>query len=333
VKRSGIVCFFIALLLILQVSVLKAADDKIKASSKESSKKSLADFSVFVDKSIITIGEKVKYTMQIEADESVNVEFPDDIQFGGFAVKDFGREPRKKAGKNRIREKAWYVLDTYTVGPYVIPIQTVKIKLPNGSRKKLKSTEIFVEVKSVIEEEGEEKEGLRDIKDPLSIPASIPVGIVIMLIALGVGGVFYWFNYKKNQDAKRLEPPLPAHERALNELQRIEGMGLIDQGQVKEFYFLVSNTLRKYLEDRFSLKAPEQTTEEFLENVSHSNDLEERYVELLKEYLYSCDLVKFARFVPGENEITTLLETTRHFIKETKPIETIIQSPVYEAKA
>lgn len=293
-----------------------------KATSAKPKGKSFASFRVYVDKSIITIGEKVKYTMEIESAKDVLVQFPPYTDnLGGFAVKDFGAEKPKKSGRDKIIEKRWYILDTYTVGPYVIPPQTAHVTMPNGKKHELKSPEVFVEVKSVRQVGEAKDEGLRDIKKPLSMGSQVSavaiiIAAVLLLCIIGAVGFIYYEHKLSKQTAP---PPVPPHELALTELKRIEAMDLINQGMVKEYYYLVSNCLRAYIENQFQLRAPEQTTEEFIEFAAKSDKLKGRYIDILKEYLYHCDLVKYAKLEPGVEEIKKLMQTTREFINETKP--------------
>jgi len=283
-----------------------------------SQKGSLAELRAYVDKSAITIGEKITYTLEIDADNNLKVEFPSYVSgLGGFAVKDFGKDD-KKIGRHRSRKTQWYLLDTYTTGSYVIPEQQVTVKLPDGKTETLRSPRIFVEVKSVIDNEKKEG-GLRDIKAPLAVKIGIPVVLIIaaILIILTAGGIIFWKVYLKRFSAKKMEPALTPREIAFRELERIESLGLIEKKRIKEYYYLVSFALRTYLENRFFLKAPEQTTEEFLESVVRSDKLEGRYINILKEYLNHCDLVKYAKFDPGKSEAISLIETTRRFIEET----------------
>lgn len=289
----------------------------------------------FVDKSTATIGEKIRYTILVEADKDVDVEFPQvGVNLGGFAIRDFEVSKAKPAGWHRVRREQWYLLDTYTVGSYVIPPQTIVATLPGGQTKTLASPELFVEVKSLLGE-GAQDGGLRDIKDPVEIPADIRP--VLILAGLGVLALFAgaagWWWYRRRFRREVSEPPLPAHEAALRELARIEGMDLIRSGQVREYYYLVSNCLRRYLEDRFALRAPEQTTEEFLESVSRGDALEGRYVNRLKEYLSHCDLVKYAKLEPESHQAQALAEKTRVFIEETKITEQAAEAQPTEVAA
>ncbi|RKY32531.1 MAG: hypothetical protein DRP74_02355 [Candidatus Omnitrophota bacterium] len=295
-----------------------------RLSMKKTMKKSLpkghdlAELRAYVDKSTITIGEKVTYTLEIDADNDLKIEFPSYVTgLGGFVVKDFGKD-EKRIGRNRTRKKQWYLLDTYTTGSYVIPQQQITAELPDGRRETLKSPEIFVEVKSVIVEK-EEKAGLRDIKGPLIVSKGVPVILItaILLIILVAAGLILWKLYLKRVTAQRKEPAPTPDEIAFRELERIEGLGLLEKSKIKEYYYLVSLALRAYLENRFSLKAPEQTTEEFLESIVNSDKLEGRHINILKEYLNHCDLVKYAKFDPGKAQAKSLIDTTRRFIDET----------------
>jgi len=292
----------------------------IKKAVKESLPKGhdLVELRAYVDKSTITIGEKVTYTLEIDADNDLKIEFPSYVTgLGGFVIKDFGKD-EKRIGRNRTRKKQWYLLDTYTTGSYVIPQQQITAELPDGRREALKSPEIFVEVKSVIDEKGE-KAGLRDIKEPLAVGKGVPVILItaILLIILVAAGLILWKLYLKRITAQRKVPALTPDEIAFRELERIEGLGLLEKSKIKEYYYLVSLTLRTYLENRFSLKAPEQTTEEFLESIVNSDKLEGRHINILKEYLNHCDLVKYAKFDPGNAQAKALVDTTRRFIDET----------------
>lgn len=284
-----------------------------------------AEIVAHADKSTATIGEKIKYTIEVISRKDAEISFPVyTANMGGFAVKDFGQEGPKKAGPDKVKRLNWYLLDTYTVGPYVIPPQPVVIKFPDGSVATLKSPEIFVEVKSLLKEgeEGKKGEEIRDIKGSLELAAKMPVlvlGVLILLVLL-LAGLAGWYFYQKKIKQESPVPLRPPHEIALEELSRIEQMDLIAKRQIKEYYYLISNCLRKYVEDRFGLRAPEQTTEEFIESLTRGNALEGRFVNLLKEYLDHCDLVKYAKLEPGAEEIRKALETTRRFIEETKPL-------------
>jgi len=98
-------------------------------------------------------------------------------------------------------------------------------------------------------------------------------------------------------------------------------MNLIEQGKVKEFYIAITNIVRFYIERRFRIRAPEQTTEEFLEAVSKDHVFDSPTRNTLRQFLSHCDMVKFAKYQPEMNEIQKAFDITRDFIEQTKPEE------------
>ncbi|MBF0215862.1 MAG: hypothetical protein HQL30_02590 [Candidatus Omnitrophica bacterium] len=281
------------------------------------SKAAMAELRAYVDKSTITIGENVKYTLEIDLEKGMEAEFPSySSGMGGFAVKDFGKDD-KKLGMSRVRKSQWYLMDTYTTGSYVIPGQIVRIKSADGIFSELKSSEIFIEVKSVMDKPGE-KEGLRDIKGPLTVKSGTPVLLAVTILVLVlIGGAASWSLYRKKFARKEEKAPLSPNETALLELTRIEDMDLCGKGRTKEHYYLVSLCLRTYLEGRFALRAPEQTTEEFLGNVRNSDKLDKMFIGPLKEFMELSDLVKYAGYDPGRFHGNEIIRTARDFVVAT----------------
>jgi hypothetical protein len=113
-------------------------------------------------------------------------------------------------------------------------------------------------------------------------------------------------------------PPVPAHVRAKQKLQ--DALALI--AEPKPFCTLVSDTIRFYLEERFTFRAPERTTEEFLHEMQNTNLLLPDQKESLGEFLKCCDLVKFARYEPREVELRDLHDSAVRLVEETEPAET-----------
>jgi hypothetical protein len=114
---------------------------------------------------------------------------------------------------------------------------------------------------------------------------------------------------------------VPAHVRAKQKLA--EALALISQP--KPFCILVSDTARFYLEERFQFRAPERTTEEFLRELAGTKLLLPEQKESLGGFLASCDLVKFAKYEPRENELRELHGSAMRLVEETEPVE--VQGP------
>jgi hypothetical protein len=157
---------------------------------------------------------------------------------------------------------------------------------------------------------------LRDIKPPVEIPtgwlwAFWVIGALIVC-ALAYPLWQYWLNHRSKGV---VVPIIPPHVRAKQKLQ--EALALI--GQPREFCIMVSDTIRYYLEERFTFRAPERTTEEFLYELRQTNLLTPDQKESLGEFLKRCDLVKFARYEPGEPELRDLHDSALRLVEETEP--------------
>ncbi len=157
---------------------------------------------------------------------------------------------------------------------------------------------------------------IRDIKPPIEISSGWAwlwwalTALVIVVVALIV-----WFWWRKRRSQIVFVPPVPAHVRAKQKLD--EALALI--AQPKPFVIVVSDTARAYLEERFNFRAPERTTEEFLRELSDTDLLATEQKESLGNFLEGCDLVKFAKYEPGENELLGLHGSAVRLVEETEP--------------
>ena len=106
--------------------------------------------------------------------------------------------------------------------------------------------------------------------------------------------------------------------RALRELRRWQGAARESAAEVDAFYVGVSQVLRRYLEERFGLRAPERTTEEFLRDLERGDSLARRHRGVLERFLSQCDMVKFAKVVPSPDEHGRAYALAEAFVESTR---------------
>lgn len=306
-NRREFLLFYIFLILIL--FALAAAQS------------SLIEVTAEVDKSVITIGDRITYTLKINRDKNLKIEQPGPAaNLGMFEIKDYEiHDPVEKDGN--IVEQYDYTISVFDTGKFVIPPFPVAF-FPSDTSKKyqiIKSEPIEITVESLLSAENNE---IKDIKPPLLIPMNyariILIGGCILVLASVIFFLFYY--YKKKKQGKplfRKEVIRPAHEIAFEELEKLLGTSYLEEKKYKQFFSQLSDILKHYLENRFFITAMEETTTELLESLQEI-DLKDGAFEKAKEVLDLSDLIKFAKYEPQTEEIEKTIELTKEFIHITQ---------------
>lgn len=273
------------------------------------------------DRVNVFIGDKITYTIRVSAPSDIKIEFPQFAEnLGGFAVKDFGGRKKKNFFKKEIIWEQWYALDTYTTGKYQIPATVIKYKTPGGKEESLSVPAVAIEVKSILMLDGKEPTDIKDIKPPLEFARKWWLWILISSLTIFIiAGVLVYFLLKTAKAQKILAAP-KAHEIAYRALDSLKESDLLKNGLVSEYFFRLSLIVRQYLENRFYLRAPEMTTEEFLQAMKESDKLSSQIKSLLKDFLQQADMVKFAKYGPTAAEILGAFNAARRLVDETKGV-------------
>ena len=123
----------------------------------------------------------------------------------------------------------------------------------------------------------------------------------------------------------KVEPKLPPHQAALQEIERIKNEKVWQKGQAKEYYTELTDIIRTYIRDRFGFNALEMTSSEIIDKLLEIKDKEA--ISDLKFLFQTADLVKFAKHAPQINENDMNLINAVDFINETKQPEEENQKP------
>ena len=157
---------------------------------------------------------------------------------------------------------------------------------------------------------------LDDIRPPIFFLHSwfwlwVALGILAAIALL----VFLWLKFRP----KHLLSPKSAYELALEKLEKARD--LLREDNPIPYAVFVSETIRSYLGQRFQSPSTRRTTEEFLRlmDADRTTPLAE-HRELLRDFLQSCDLVKFARYQPRLSELEQVQQRATTFVAATKPL-------------
>jgi len=277
---------------------------------------------VRVDANSVSIAETLTLELEATVEEGYDVTMPRvDSVLQHFGILDWDNLGNRLNQDNSQVETYRYRLEPFLSGTYDIPAFTFEFTDVNtpDTVHTLETEPIPVEITSLL---GEDRENLTiaDIEEVVDIPRERSyawawgLGILLLLGA----GLGLWLYVKGRRPVEVMRLFKPAHELAYERLRVLVADDLIEAGQIKAFYERISNILRHYIEDRFRVRAPEQTTEEFLHALSQTDALPADDKAGLGEFLESCDLVKFARHEPQTEHIQKTFDLVKSFIEKTK---------------
>jgi hypothetical protein len=278
-----------------------------------------------------TIGQRFRYVMEVAAQPGVEVVVtqPAD-RLGDFEIVDFGVDPAVQRDGRSVVSR-WWRLVGWSPGDHTIESPPVRYRVPGDEQHDAAADMQHVTVASVLGDANESAD-IRDIAGPEAVPRDlrpwyVAGGALAALTLLVLG--WRWLR-RRRRHAERAAPPRPAHEIAAEALRALRARRLPEVGEFKEFYSALSDIVRRYLEDRFRVRAPEMTTEEFLAATARGATLERSHRALLGTFLGESDLVKFARFVPTLGDSERAMVAAERFVDDTAERPTL---PAEETRA
>lgn len=144
------------------------------------------------------------------------------------------------------------------------------------------------------------------------------IWFLLLLLPLITWGIWKYSKSKQSKYPVEIQKPkIPAHISAMEKLTLLAKNEAWSQENKKRYYSELTDTIRKYLEDRFSIYAMEQTTREIIENLSVA-DISEEDKNYLREILNQADMVKFAKVKPQEEDGRIALNKSIDFVTKTK---------------
>ncbi len=306
----------ILLLALLAVHLASAAGaQQIKATAR-------------LDSANILLGDQVQLFLEIEHPRQIDVEFPQvpDTILEKIEVLDrSAADTIETENKNLRKEIRSYLITSFDSGTYRIPPYWFKLNI-DGRTDSVPTNGTTLRVHSM---PIDTTRGPTDIKMPYDAPVTLKEVMPIIMGIIFLGALLFLIIYsikrkKKNKPLISLpkRPKEPAHVIALRELDRIKNEKLWQQGKTKQYYSELTDTLRKYIEDRFRIPAMEQTSDETLAAFRYRADLlNEKTFENLSHILKTADLVKFAKYKPLPDDDNLALVNSYFFVNETKKEE------------
>jgi hypothetical protein len=316
---SGRPFVVIALVAIASCAVLSCGVEEVPRGAPPREPKADA----FVSSPRVKVAQPVELKISVEHPSDTKAKFPPiGAEEGGLEVVEAEKVRTRRFEPGVSLTERTLTLRGFRTGPYTLGPFEILLVPTEGAVRTLTTPKAQVEIYSVLSTRST-LDDLRPSKGPFALPPTparwgLTAGVVLAALAVVALVVFLLVRSATKAEKTTLAAATrPADEVALEELRKIRESGILEDGHVAQYTDEVSDVLRRYLEDRFDLPAPERTTEEFLDVIAREPILDRDRKKFLADYLAQCDLVKFAAQDPGRRELDELFAASVRFVKET----------------
>lgn len=275
------------------------------------------------------IGEQAQVTVTVQAPEGAKVEMPT-------------FQPRQQivAGVEVIATQRTddrtllLTLTSFDGNLYYLPPFKVKVNDKTVESKSLALKVVEVEVDTT---KLDKFFGPKDVQDNPFQWSDWSLSFWLSILTLILWGVAYYL-YLRLRDNKpiiariKIVKRLLPHQKAMKEIEQIKADKMVASEDQKEYYTKLTDTLRKYIEERYGFSAMEMTSSEIIARLTSSGD--QQSLDELRRLFMTADLVKFAKYSTMINENDANLVNAIDFINQTKlenqPTEEVVKPQLSE---
>jgi hypothetical protein len=293
------------------------------------------ELTVAVSPAKLRLSDELVLTMTIRKQAELRVELPGfEESLAEFSIRDVQNPLPKLDGDFEIIQQSYRMEPTrdgkQTIIPPAVSYFPKNAKSADGakdpsrsdgnSQPSAESTQIIevepleIEVTTELASQTAALDQLRPENQPLELPPArrnLAVWIALLAVAISLLAILIAvLATKRSKAAQQLSP---------RELARLELKKLVDDNwsrlDPKRYFFELTGIVRRFIERTTGVRAPEQTTEEFLQAIAGDQVFAEDIQLRLREFLESADLVKFAGLKPSEQDIAESLHRAGRFIE------------------
>ena len=270
-----------------------------------------------IDTTSLKIGEEIIYTIDITSKNKYNISFDEKPNFIPFEMLD-SYPYDSIVDSSKISKK--YSLIKFEPGEFWIPSQKIYFD------QSIKFTDsILIVIKDVVVDTL--KQNLFDIKPIIPVKRNyqkIFLRLILILVTLTIAYLLYrYYILKSNDDSDDIIKSL--YEIAFEKLEDLNSLKPNSQIEFKEYYTILVDIFREYLESQVKIPAMESTSRELILRINMLKDsgnynFEKKQIDKLEELFTKSDLIKFAKSLPTKSDINIDFITIRDFITSTEKI-------------
>ena len=269
------------------------------------------------DSTQFIIGQEIKFQIEIVSKNQYNIGFDENPNFMPFELLNVYSTDTINESSTILKK---YSLINFEPGEYWIPPQKIFFDQTIKFSDSLLVIINDVEVDTL-------KQNLYDIKPLIPVKRNyqnLLFNIIIVFFLIVTAYSFYRYNLiNKNNNSKENIKSL--HEIAIEKLSHLDTYDPNSQIEFKEYYTILIDIFREYLESQVNIPAMESTSQELILRINMLKDsgnynFEKKEISKLENLFTKSDLIKFAKSLPTKNDVNNDLSTIKNFIDATERI-------------
>jgi hypothetical protein len=265
------------------------------------------------------LSDLVEMDVTVESQPDVEIKPPAFGQaVGDFLIRDYSERPHEAGAANIRRFR--YQLEPAHAGKHLIRSVSIEFvdRRPNsegfGEPALIETDPLELNVTSELGDEAPSLSNLEPMLPPQPVPGLSATGWLAGVAGVGVLAILLVLAWRRRKrrvvEPRRLTPEEIAHAA----LAALLAEDLTGRGLIKEFYLRLTGIVRQYIEDTVGIRAPEQTTEEFLRDMRSRAPFPPERSARLAEFLEAADMVKYAGQEPQSGQIDEAVSRAREFV-------------------
>lgn len=225
----------------------------------------------------------------------------------------------KRKVENHFARVDQVTLRTFVSGEVEVPAVIQPFRGADQRDGEFRSAPLSLKVAPLSPRPDDQPGRIRGLKDQRGLLSPWWVAALVLLLTAVAGVVVWLLRRKQTQEALAPEPVLPPEVVARQRLAALRASRRLAEGQFKGYYSELSDILRRYLEQRYHVTAPDLTTHELMRALKKSG-LKITETNLIRDVLDQSDMVKFAKFQPQEKDAQADWETVDQVVEHTTPV-------------
>ncbi len=219
----------------------------------------------------------------------------------------------KTAGINTFEEIitiAFFKTGEFHVGPLAVEL------LPHrGDPGHERTGQLTIRIRSLLTENDRDIKPLKELLVMRGDPRHLlkyAAGVMLLLLLAALGRL--WLKKKPLPEAAPWLPPEIELEMDLRELGR---KNLLQQGEFRQFFIILSDRIKHFIERAYEFNAADFTTAETVAQLKNS-EKDGEIIAHLQTIFRQADLVKFARQVPEKEAVAVIFQKLAVLIEKHK---------------